>query len=91
MTVRAQTVAFDAKCNHKNVLYRCLYSLWAHMFGHTLGHSRRVFRWVCSENGRKTRQGDGFFDRRLNQEAFLFNRALPARDANRIEGGRVGI
>ena len=30
------------------------------MFGHICGHSRWVFRWVCSENGRKTRQGDGF-------------------------------
>jgi hypothetical protein len=40
------------------------YSFWAHKFGHTLGHTRRPFRSVCSRNGRNTRQGDGFVDRR---------------------------
>jgi hypothetical protein len=29
-------------------------SFWAHMFGHTLGHSRRVLRSVCSEDGRNS-------------------------------------
>jgi hypothetical protein len=34
-------------------------------FGHTFGHTRRVFHSVRSENGRKTSQGDGSLDRRL--------------------------
>lgn len=29
--------------------------------GHTSGHTRRAFRSGCSVNGRKARQGDGFF------------------------------
>ncbi len=39
------------------------YSFWAHASGHTPGHTRRIFRSVCSEDGRKTRQGDGFIGR----------------------------
>jgi hypothetical protein len=49
-------------------------------FGHTPGHTRRVFRSFCSENGRKMREGDGFSDRRLrrirpNNWAFFAMRA----------------
>ena len=64
---RVQTVAFDAKCNHTSALWRSRATRFGHsQSGHTPGHTRRVFRSVCSENGRKTRQGDGFFDRRLS-------------------------
>src|SRR5437773_10520697 len=40
--------------------------------GHSSGHTRRVFRSVYSEYGMKTREGDGFFDRRLAQEMPMF-------------------
>jgi hypothetical protein len=45
----AYTVAFDAKCNHKQRLYRCLLfalgtRVWAHSWAHSAGFSRGLFR-----------------------------------------------
>jgi hypothetical protein len=64
--IPVQTLAFAAKCNYKNDLYRRHATRLGARFGHTSGHTRRVIRSVCSENRMKTREGDGFLDRRLN-------------------------
>ncbi len=63
---RVQTVALDAKCNHKKALYRRLTTrlgtrFWAHFWAHSVRFSRGL-----TENGRKTSQGDGFLNRRLH-------------------------
>jgi hypothetical protein len=69
-----RAVACDGKRNHTSALYRRHASFGAPPSGHIPGHTRRVFRAVCSENGTKTTQGDGFLDRRLgcsrNQSPF---------------------
>ena len=62
-----QTVAFDAKCNHTSALFVGALLVLGTPSGHISGHTRRVFRSVGSKNGTKTRQGDGFFDRRLKR------------------------
>src|SRR6476660_3088957 len=58
-------------------------SLWAQLIGHSSGHKRLVFLSVSSEIGTKTRQGDGFFDRRLVRV-----RAI-SRYSNRLVGDRL--
>jgi hypothetical protein len=64
--IHVQTVAFNAKRNHRSALYQPRAARFRHTFlGTLLGTTRRVFRSVCSENGRKTRQGDGFSNRRI--------------------------
>jgi dipeptidyl aminopeptidase/acylaminoacyl peptidase len=65
---RRSTVAFDDKFNNKSALYYRHASRLGTRSGHITGHTRRVFRSGCSENGRKTSQGDGFFDRRLRRQ-----------------------
>jgi hypothetical protein len=56
--------ALTVNATNEHTLYRRMPVGCGISSGHTSGHKRRVSRLACSENRRKTRQGDGFLDRR---------------------------
>ena len=67
-----QTVASDAKCNHKGALYRQRATrlgtpVWALFWAHSARFSLGLFR-IWNEKERRRR----FFDRRLAQEMPMF-------------------
>src|SRR5262245_1022632 len=82
----AQTVAFNLNAIRGELYRRDTKSFWAHCLGTLLGTHGVFFDRSVQKTDRKTREGDGFFHRRLlNESSGPVSWALLSHF-----GGRVG-